>query len=1494
MSKINAIRLINLNYNNNAIRVGDEVFHLNGESTLFSLRNGGGKSVLVQMIMAPFVHKRYREAKDRPFASYFTTAKPTFILVEWKLEHGAGYVLTGMMVRRNQDMTEEIASYRDELEIINFISEYKERCNQDIFHLPVVEKTKKEMVLKNFGACRQLFESYKKDRSIQFFYYDMSHSAQSKQYFDKLSEYQIFYKEWEAIIKKVNLKESGLSDLFSDCRDEKGLVEKWFLEAVESKLNKEKNRMKEFQNIVEKYVGQYKENKSKIERRDTIAKFEEQAAQIRMAALSCQEHETAVSEGENQIAGFSGKMEELRAQKETMHHTALKEAEEIRRQLAYVNYEKLSKEYYVLKEAERFHSSNRDMIEAERDAVQKEWQQVEGMLHRLHCAKQQEQTDEEQETFLKAKERLAVAKQQEEDLEPERKSLGRTLFSYYECEWGKAEAALWENEQDILEKQRILAEGKEQLHQMLEDYVKEREQAREKETRIKIFDAEETKFNRRYEANLARNILGEYEAGSLEVVLRTYEREQEQKSRERTAAGRELEISREKKRGFVRGIEEKKGKLSNWRNVLSTEQKKKQELVEEIIRRKTILRYLELPETDIFEIEKIRSASARKMAEIERAQKGLEQELHEQQKEYIRLTQGRVLELPPEFQEMLEHLGIHYVYGMEWLKKNGNTAGENKKLVEQNPFLPYALILSKIEMEKLLTQGEKVCTSIPIPLIVREELAEKKKDASSHVIAASGIHFYVLFNENLLDEENLRRMALEKENRIQRLTESISRKKQEYDEYFARQECMNNQKLSRDVYLENENMLAEAKEHITQLESETVKDAEELSKLEEAMQRLEEHIHAIVLLQEKLAGKMADFEELRKAYGEYQRERKELLVHQKEASRLQERRRLKQEQQEKLESAIETLRNEKQNLLQQKKELEEKRARYLEFAQEGSAGELNSADLKTGNRMQTAKEKTEDIFREKGQLAETEARYEAITSRFSMERRELEAQLADAGKRLEKARAELLHLSEKYGLEANAWSGMIYSRAEERHQESVAEGCRRKKEEKDRLWNKEDKELLLLMHQLKEKKKKLEEECGTEEPLAKDLITTEDFEAQRNQYRYELEEKQKHMDALEKRIVIYEATLTTLAEFTRFTCTKDIAWEENFDGMSRRELDFFRGELVNTYRESRERRREAHEKLSNELNRVVRMECFAEDFYRKPLESLIELSGNAKQVLLQLETTVQSYHSLMEKLEVDISMIRKEKEKIVELLYDYLHEVHTNLGQIDQNSTITIREKPVKMLKILLPSWDEGQALYQVRLQDFMDEMTRKGIEIFERNENAAEFFGTRVTTKNLYDTVVGISNVQIRLYKVEEQREYAITWAEVAKNSGGEGFLSAFVVLSSLLYYMRRDESDIFADKNEGKVLVMDNPFAQTNAAHLLKPLMDMAKKANTQLICLSGLGGESIYHRFDNIYVLNLIAASLRGGMQYLRADHARGAEVETMIVSQIEVVEQQELIF
>ena len=51
-----------------------------------------------------------------------------------------------------------------------------------------------------------------------------------------------------------------------------------------------------------------------------------------------------------------------------------------------------------------------------------------------------------------------------------------------------------------------------------------------------------------------------------------------------------------------------------------------------------------------------------------------------------------------------------------------------------------------------------------------------------------------------------------------------------------------------------------------------------------------------------------------------------------------------------------------------------------------------------------------------------------------------------------------------------------------------------------------------------------------------------------------------------------------------------------------------------------------------------------------------------------------------------------------------------------------------------------------------------------------------------------------------------------------------------------------------------MDNPFGPITSEHLLKPLFYIAKKYNTQLICLSDLKEHTIYDRFNLVYALNI----------------------------------------
>ncbi|WP_418947364.1 hypothetical protein [Phascolarctobacterium succinatutens] len=107
----------------------------------------------------------------------------------------------------------------------------------------------------------------------------------------------------------------------------------------------------------------------------------------------------------------------------------------------------------------------------------------------------------------------------------------------------------------------------------------------------------------------------------------------------------------------------------------------------------------------------------------------------------------------------------------------------------------------------------------------------------------------------------------------------------------------------------------------------------------------------------------------------------------------------------------------------------------------------------------------------------------------------------------------------------------------------------------------------------------------------------------------------------------------------------------------------------------------------------------------------------------------------------------------------------------------------------------------------------------------------------------------------------------------------------------MRRDDADVYADRNEGKVLMMDNPFAQTNAAHLLTPLMEMVAKNNTQLISFTGLGGEAIYNCYDNIYVLNLISSKL-SNISYLKSKHIAGNDGEFLSLARVEVTDEGQM--
>ena len=1501
MATINAVRFININYNNNSMKINDETMHFNGDSTLVSLKNGGGKSVLIQMMMAPFVHKKYRDAKDRPFESYFTSQKPSFILIEWKLDSGAGKLLTGLMVRRSQA---DIDENGEPLEMTGIISYYRDSCICDIHNLPVVEKSKKEMVLKNYGACRQLFDSYKKDNSLTFFYYDMNMQAQSKQYFNKLKEYKIDYKEWEKIIKKVNLKESGLSDLFADCRDEKGLVEKWFLETVEEKLNNDNNRMNEFRNIVDKHVRQYSENESKIKRRDIIKLFKEyvcidsESKSVLTLAQEFVGKEGEQTFQENKIANYIKILKQLYEETEFEIEKREESISEINAKIARLVYEKYSCEINSLIKERKTQEALYSQTLLEKNDMEDKIADTENRLHTYECAKANEHRQYEQQELDQLSEQKKALDKSEEEKAPRRRELGSLLYAYYDEKNDTIQVKLDENERETAEVLKRIEEEQRNLSGQNAEILKWEAELARLDERIKGYGKRETEFNERHHEGLARNILGRYEEGFFEIFREENDTKLKNTLNAYKNDGKLLEDKRQLEIKFSKDIEYAKLDINNRENEYQNLLKERLQLEEEIAKRKDILTYLGLHEEALYDRETILSTADRKIHEKEEVVKKLSKQESNLEKEYRALTKGEIMELSKDFAEELTHLEIDILFGMEWLKKNGRTDQENIDLVRKNPFLPYALIMSRKNISKLKDSSSKLYTSFPIPIVTREEIENGRQMGDDRVYSFEGIQFYVYFNENFLDEEKLKLLIEKKEAELLAIENQLRQRRNERDSYIDKKNLVSNQRLTKDLYEgikagieEKSGEIKRISDRMVELAADKEKNSAAIKMLETKIKQEEGHIH-------KLQAKITDIERLSQEYGNYLRCMDEKAACEKQKANAEYKAELAEKQIAYQRDIEKTLEHNKYDLRNALDKVSEKRNKYKVYEENGKKQSgYQEKEKVTGSLNQyVVADDAEPLEERVNNITKYEAEYDAITGKLSMEKKDMEDRIQSQSKRLDKAKRELGKLMKRYGIVEENFIEVIYNEEEYDHRQKMCDQCKEQHRKKEKECNQQNVGIEILKDRIKNKLLDMKRDTGKEEILSGSELVLKNFDSEIHQLEHKDSEEKKEKEGLVRRRSGYGENIAGLAEFSDFVITSKLQqgteFEKDFKVMSGKELTDFKGILVRDYHKIKDDKAECKEALERKLHSVLQIDEFSDEYFKKPLEAMFRLVDTPAEVIRQIDTTVRSYDELMKKIEIDISVIERERSEIIAQLMDYVKEVHDNLSKIDSNSTIRIHERSVKMLRIELPQWQENEGMYHNRMNDFVDDITKRGAWMYHHNENAYEYFGTKINTKNLYDVVVGISNVQIKLFKVEQYKEYPITWAEVAKNSGGEGFLSSFVILSSLLYYMRKDESDIFADNNEGKVLLMDNPFAATYSEHLLRPLMKVAKKNNAQLICLTGLGGDSIYGRFDNIYVLNLVSAGLKRGVQYLKTDHVRGSEPEVMVVSHVEVGEPEQL--
>ena len=1461
MSKISRIRILNLGYNHDTIKIDDETFDFGGESTLISLRNGGGKSVLVQMIMSQFVNKSFRDLGDRQFKSYFTSNRPTFIMTEWQLDNNITRFISGMMVRKNQKEDNDA----EELEMYTFTGSYSAACCYDIDNIPVVKQEGNRRILKGFVECRNLLDNISKDKNGDFRLYDMGSSYGRRQYFATLRQYQINNKEWESIIRKVNQKESGLSELFSNSKDEKELVVNWFLRPIEDKLNQEKNRIDEFRKLTFQFIEQYRSNQSKIEKKSLVEKYFEDTKPLkddidRYVALYEDKCEYTAK-----MAAYVKKLNDTISDLTSGIEEKNNSLADIKNIINQIIYEKISYEIYHYYDSKDEVVSERTQQEAEITRLSYVNDKLARQKCVYDCNKLYLELKDIKTEKAEVEEKIDILLKDSENNRAEIEKIGHALYEHYSL---AVKNSIQKNEIN----DNSISDTENALNKYINDKKDNEKIIRQKSTETGSLqnsvdsynDAEET-FNTRFHCDIKRNILGLYEEGTLEVRKKEFDEEKQEESNRLSRLYKkknELDI---KTKMLSQEEVDIAGKLSDVKHEISDQNNLLMDYEQQKSYRLRVIKYAGLKESDIDRTDTIINSLANKLQELEIDKKKLIMAQSGLEKQHEQLKEGKTIELPDNVRNYCMQNDIRYVYGMEWLNKNSRKLDDKDRLVENNPFIPYSVIMEKTAFERMRNIDEKLYTSFPIPIIIKEDLEKTTGTVNGNITTYGNVHFFIMFNNHLLDKAELDKMLEEIQDRISNLTDKLQAKNNDIETYNKYRIGIEEQTFSMDAVASAKKKVSECNEEEAHLKQ---RQAQIRSEKDSISAEYEENNRSIRSSENIITNyniRSDEFDKLCEKYKLYNMNLKSLIRLQNELKELENKNRS-------FDNEIATNRDELMNL-------KSKRAKLKEI--------IDSNKIKTEEfkiyKENNCTESDSNIVPE-----EYEAKYYALTKVVSDSIDELNGRLKKLTVRVTTKEKDLAKKNDKHIAEEEYKN--IYCSEEQYDQ--LEEQIKKNGVSLNAAIESNDKLAGVLAGINKDIEygfRRLNEQTGYKELLPKETIVDTEFDKRINLRKHDIGIIRKEIGNLEARKNELSGKLSGVSEYAdvKIYVTQD-KMSEIFNDIpdlmtiEKTELDRYQADMRRKLSSIKEQLSKEQNDISEMIRNIAGKNEYQDAYFKKTFESLLVQVGNPQNLSKQYAINRATYESQLEKLIIDLANIDSEQKNVEEMFLEYIKNVNANIAMIDKNSTINVRGRNIKMLRIQVPDWESEKEHYKIQLHEFFERVVRHGIEIIENNKNLAEYIGSIISTKNLYDDVIGIGNIKIKLYKIEAEKEVPISWAEVSSNSGGEGFLSAFVILTCLLSYMRRDENDLFSAAEEGKVLIMDNPFAQTYSAHLLKPLMEMAKKTNTQLICLSGLGGDSIYNRFDNIYVLKLVDSNIRKGVQRVEGEHIKGEEVKKMVLS------------
>ncbi|APC40161.1 coiled-coil domain-containing protein [Clostridium estertheticum] len=251
-------------------------------------------------------------------------------------------------------------------------------------------------------------------------------------------------------------------------------------------------------------------------------------------------------------------------------------------------------------------------------------------------------------------------------------------------------------------------------------------------------------------------------------------------------------------------------------------------------------------------------------------------------------------------------------------------------------------------------------------------------------------------------------------------------------------------------------------------------------------------------------------------------------------------------------------------------------------------------------------------------------------------------------------------------------------------------------------------------------------------------------------------------------------------------------------------------------------------------------------------------SINAPVLTIECKALIENLESIKEliflqqgKIENDIKDMEQIKDNFQNQCLQRCRDVKTELDRLPRLSRLNLNNEIIQMVSLQLPYVKEEQQKFHMSL--YIEEIIRN-VDNMDDNLDKIKYIKNQLALKRLFSVIVtDMNKIVLKLYKREQISEQSkILEYEQAVGSTGQSQGIYIQFLISIINYIKNINSFNVDNNKLRKIIFIDNPFGAAKDIYIWEPIFEFLKTNNVQLIVPARGATPAISGRFDVNYIL------------------------------------------